>query len=101
MVYTTFLEFGIALLFAILVIASIKKVKLEYIVFSALTYIVPTLSGSFSSLPRYVLACFPLFIVLGSYLAVWPKWLRLGIVALFLLLETVSLSLFSRGFWLS
>jgi len=100
-VFTTVLEFGIANLFLLLIIVSFKKVRLDYVVFSFLTYLIPTFSGSFSSMPRYVLAAFPLFMMMTIYLIRWPKYLSYLVVALLILLQAVSLSLFARGFWLS
>jgi Gpi18-like mannosyltransferase len=47
---------------AALIISYLKKIRLSYLIFAGLAYIVPTLVGNFSSLPRYVLVCFPCFI---------------------------------------
>lgn len=42
-----------------------KKIPVSYQIFSWLVIITPTLTGSFSSLPRYFLNAFPLFIALS------------------------------------
>lgn len=43
-----------------------KKIRISYLLYSTLVVITPTLTGTFSSLPRYVLSAFPLFFVLGT-----------------------------------
>lgn len=50
----------------LLIIAIRQKMRASYLWYSALVLIVPTLTGTFSSLPRYVLSAFPLFFVLGT-----------------------------------
>jgi hypothetical protein len=55
-----------AFLFSFLLIKSFKKIKPSYFVYSFFAFFLPLSSGTFSSLPRYVLALFPLFVVLSS-----------------------------------
>lgn len=100
-VFATWLEFGVALFFLFLIFYLFVKLEFDYWLFMTLGYLIPTLSGSFSSLPRYVLVLFPAFI----YLAVWLER-RQGLVKFFvfaLLLAglAISTALFGRGFWLA
>jgi len=100
-VYTTFLEFIVAILFLFLSLCSLKKQRLSYFIYLFGTYLVPTLSGSFSSLPRYVLISFPGFIILGEFINKLPKLLRIAVFILLLMLLTITSALFYRGYWVS
>jgi Gpi18-like mannosyltransferase len=100
-VFTTLLEFGIALLFLIVILFSFKRIRLEYWLFLAFGYLLPTLSGSFSSLPRYVVVLFPAFI----YIATRFKDIKKSflIVGLFItsLIAIVAEMMFIRGYFVS
>ena len=41
------------------------KIRNSWLVFATAAYLLPTLTGTFSSMPRYVLVCFPCFLVLS------------------------------------
>lgn len=74
---------------------------LPYLLFALLAYFLPTLTGNFSSMPRYLLACFPLFIYLAQLLdkqKVAYKFLYLTISVIFLI---INLILFSQGYWVA
>ena len=71
-----------------------------YVTFMALAFITPTLTGTFSSLPRYVLVLFPGFILL----AIWAekyKWVRILYPLISISLLIISLLFFTRGFWVA
>ncbi len=93
-------EAGIGFLFLVLAIYAFFKLRLSYVIFFALAYLAPTLTGSFVSLPRYVLVCFPGFILLGKLLAKYPgiRKMYLGICIVMLVLLT---ALFSTGYWIA
>jgi len=94
------LEFLTGLAFLGLGILAFWKLRLSYAVYLVLGFIIPTLSGSFSSLPRYVLVLFPGFI-LASLLLSKNKYLLFAFCALSSILLVISLSLFARGCWIS
>lgn len=96
--YTVSQEFLLSLLFLVLGIIAFKKTRLSYAVFAALAYILPTLTGTLSSMPRYTLAMFPAFIVLGQ---IKNKPIRYLLYALCFIFLTVNVSLFTRGYWVS
>lgn len=78
-----------------------KKIKPSWLVFSLGAWFLPTLTGTFSSMPRYILACFPIFILWGGWLKtakpVW-KYLSLTISGILLIINTL---LFIQGYWVS
>ncbi|MFC1625149.1 glycosyltransferase family 39 protein [Patescibacteria group bacterium] len=100
-VYTAFLEFFVGLGFLYLFLYSLEKLRFSYFIFLFGTYLIPTLSGSFSSLPRYVLISFPGFIILGKLMSKLPTFLKIIIFTLLLILLTITTALFSRGYWIS
>jgi hypothetical protein len=98
--FPVLLELFTALVFLDLAFISFWRFKADYAVFLFLGYLVPTLSGSFSSLPRYVLVLFPAFILLAEFFVkrkFW-KYLYLTISAIIL---AICLTLFARGFWVA
>jgi hypothetical protein len=98
--FVVWLEFLTAVGFlALLVWGYFQKVRSSWLVFGVLAYILPTLSGTFSSLPRYVLVIFPGFIGLSLFVEKyrWGKILYLIFAALLL----ISTALFTRGHWLA
>ena len=96
--FTVSQEFLFSIAFLVLSIIAFKKTRLSYAVFGVLAYIMPTLTGTFSSMPRYVLALFPAFILLGQ---IQNKTIRYTLYAISTALLAVNLSLFTRGYWVS
>ena len=100
-VFSTLLELGSAILFLILVIASFFKLRLSYSIYLMLGYIIPTLSGSFSSFPRYVLVLFPGFILMSLFLSRHNKGILVLLSMISLVLLGIATSLFVRGYWIA
>lgn len=93
-------DFVVGTVGLLVLLYSATKTRLSYVVFSLLAFIVPTLTGTFSSMPRYILVCFPIFIVL----ALWAeqsrvfKYLWFISSGFLLVLNTV---LFIQGYWVA
>ena len=109
-VFTAWLEFVSAIMFGVLgglgILASLgklKKIKFRwsYSIYLVLGYLIPPLSGSFSSLPRYVLVLFPGFIMAAIYLTKATKAIQLVTFALLFICLAIASSLFFRGYWVS
>jgi len=97
--FTVWLELLTALGFiALLILAFRKKMRTSYLVFGSLAFVLPTLSGTFSSLPRYVLVLFPAFIYLGM---IKSKLIQFGLWVIFGLLLIISAALFYQGYWIA
>lgn len=75
-----------------------KKIRLSYLVFAALAYLLPTLSGTFSSMPRYALTLFPCFIIMGL---IENKMVKALFFTIFFLLFAICAVLFTRGYWIA
>lgn len=97
---TISMEFLTAILGLILIVwGFLKRLKPAYLVFALLSYILPTLSGSFSSLPRYILILFPLFIIMGIFLSKQRIFVRTAVLSLLTVLLIIETMLFVRGYW--
>lgn len=100
-VFTTLLEVFVAILFLIIIIYSFKKIRWDYWIYLLLGYLVPTLTGSFSSLPRYVIVLFPAFIIVSILFEKTNKYLRLGIYLIMTIIAIIAQMLFFRGYFVS
>jgi hypothetical protein len=74
-----------------------KTVSLAYVILTLCILITPTLTGTLSSMPRYVLSAFPLFIMLSNLYKTRSKYY---IVVVFVLLQIISASLFFQGWFI-
>ncbi len=99
--FTTFLEIFSALSFLFLSILSFWKTRLSYAVYLSLGYIIPTMSGSFSSLPRYVLILFPAFILSAVYVRKLSRIWRALVFSILSVCLAVATMMFTRGYWVS
>jgi hypothetical protein len=118
-VFTTWLEFVVGLgvgvlggLGAIRVISKLRglgksgrfeyfEIRESYLVYLLAGYLIPTLSGSFSSLPRYVVVLFPVFIMLVNVLNKSKNEIRKAYYILSALTLLIASMLFSRGYWIA
>ena len=94
--FVVLFEFITALLFLYLFIIGFSKLKIYYIVYSFIAFILSISSGTFSSLPRYVLSLFPLFVVLAILLNKNKK-LKCIYYIFSTLFLTISVILFIKG----
>lgn len=83
--------------FAILLIGA-GRIKREWLVFSLIAVILPTLTGTLVSMPRYILAAFPIFIILGMIKSSLMKIIILLFFGAGLLFATLF---FTRGYWIA
>lgn len=100
-VFTTYLEFLIGILFLLLIIYGFWKLRIDYSIYAILAYLIPTLAGSFSSMPRYALVIFPVFILMALYFVKVPRIYRYLFISVMILMLAISTALFWRGYWLS
>ncbi|MFH2118137.1 MAG: hypothetical protein ABII10_00145 [Candidatus Paceibacterota bacterium] len=77
-----------------------KKIRPSYLSFALLVFFLPPLTGTLSSMPRYVLACFPIFILLGELYAKNPFW-RVLLMTSSIALLIINTILFIQGYWVA
>lgn len=99
---TILLEFVCGIVFfALPVYGFFRKVRLSYLFFAMSAFILPTIQGSFSSTPRYVLVLFPSFIAASLLISSLPKWVKVMFVTASFFLLFIEASLFLRGYWVA
>jgi Gpi18-like mannosyltransferase len=94
-------EFLTAVVLSVISIFSIGRIRLSYWLYMVGGFVTPTLYLSFVSLPRYALVLFPIFIFSAFYVEKLPKVLQIAVFTLLFISLVISLSLFSRGFWIA
>jgi hypothetical protein len=99
--FTTLLEIVVGVLFLVFLIVGFWRMRASYWVFLAGTYIIPTLSGSFSSMPRYVLIIFPAFVLFAYGVEKAPRLVKYLVFFFSYLGLLVASSLFFSGYWVS
>ncbi len=75
-----------------------RKVRFSYLAYAWPTLLLPSLTGTFSSMPRYLLSVFPIFIGLAL---IKSKVLKLVLLAMFTVLLLIFTVLFTRGYWVT
>ena len=96
--FNAVLELSSTIFTIILLILASKKVKKEWLIFSWLAIITPTLTGTLASMPRYILVAFPIYIVLAH---IKSTLIKTTIVVFSLLILSVCVILFTRGYWVA
>jgi Gpi18-like mannosyltransferase len=89
LVFTSVLVVGLVVVF--------KKIKFSYWLFVCLAVILPTLTGTLSSMPRYALLAFPIIPIIAIRFNKASKY----IIIAQSVLQVVLLSLFIRGYWVA
>lgn len=98
--FTLLLEFVSGAVFFLLTTISVFRQRFSYAVFCLFAFAVPMLTGNFVSLPRYVLVCFPAFIIIAQILSRF-RASRLVIIPGLILLNITALILFIQGYWVA
>jgi len=76
-----------------------KKIRISYGAFMLISLIIPTCTGTFQSMPRYILHLFPAFLAI-ALLTEKNKLLFWGTAIIFLILGFIFTSLFTRGYFI-
>lgn len=99
---TVILELFTGIVFFLLPIYGyIKKIRFSYLVYAMLSFLAPTIQGSFSSSPRYVVVLFPSFLAAALLIAELPKLIRIVILLLSSVVLVIETALFLRGYWVA
>lgn len=99
---TVVLELIVGILFFILPIYGyFKKIRLSYLIYAFGAFLITTLQGSFSSVPRYVLVFFPSFIAIALYMEKKNHIIKILVVTVMTLLLIWETAIFLRGYWVA
>ncbi|KKS86344.1 MAG: hypothetical protein UV59_C0001G0067 [Candidatus Gottesmanbacteria bacterium GW2011_GWA1_43_11] len=83
----------------LMIVGHKQRIRSSYLLFGWLVVLVPSLTGTLSSMPRYILLAFPLYLVLGIFLR-RNLWF-LTVSAIFLSMLILFTSYFIRGLWVA
>lgn len=99
--YGTYLQEAVAGIAGLAgILWSARKVRLSIVTFSLLAFLIPTFTGTFSSMSRYILVCLSIWLALGEYFGKRSKlaWLWLITSTILLIFNTI---LFIQGYWVA
>jgi Gpi18-like mannosyltransferase len=74
------------------------RIRRSYVVFGLFAFILPTLTGTLSSMTRYLLPIFPLYIVAATFL---PQKVFYFIIFISTILLITNMLLFTQGLWVA
>lgn len=94
--YTAMLELFLTLIGLLSLLYATLKLRFSWVVFGWIAFLLPTLSGTLTSMPRYVLTIPIMFVVFGELLARYPvlRLIFLPVSCAWLVLNTI---LFIQG----
>lgn len=99
---TIVLEFITGIAFFLLPIYGyFKKIPLHYLLFALAGFLLPTIQGSLSSVPRYIIVFFPSFIALAFFINSLPRIARFSFLIVSFLWLSLETMLFIRGYWVA
>ncbi len=75
-----------------------KKIKTEWLIFSLLVVLVPTLTGTFASMPRYILMAFPIYLVPAF---IKSTSIKIVLLIISLVLLAITTAFFTQGYWVA
>lgn len=75
-----------------------KKIRISYILFALICFLIPASTGTFTGLPRYALVLFPIFITLAL---VKNKFVKIAYSILGFSLLLILFALFSKGYFVA
>ena len=94
-----FLEVSVFILtILILMYCHMKKVRTSYLIFSWFLILIPSLTGTLSSIPRYALLVFPGYFCLGL---MQNSYVKILLLLIFLGLLILLSNLYLRGLWVA
>ena len=93
------LEFIVGTLFLGLTIIALKRLRFSYSIFMLLSYLIPTLAGTFVSVPRYALTIFPGFILLALWFSNQSPLVKRFYIAINIIFAIIITALFTRGYF--
>jgi hypothetical protein len=99
--WVAFFEIGFFIFYIIVLIYSIKRIRLSYWLLFAISIAIPALTGTFQGMPRYGLHLYPLFLSIGIFLHNKNIYTQVGYFAVSLVLLFIFVALFTRGYFIA
>jgi len=97
--FTVIQEFLISIFALVVLLWGIyKRVRPSYLIYSFMSFLLPTLTGNFSSMPRYIAVIFPIYFILGE---LKNRRIKIIVLLIFFGLLIINTAFFLRGFWIA
>ncbi len=93
------LELLVGTLFLVLTIGTFRKLRFSYAVYTLLSYLAPTFTGTFTNLPRFVLTIFPGFILLSLWFSKQDPLVRRLYIVVNIIFSLIAIAFFTRGYF--
>jgi len=94
-------ELFFALFYLVWLLWAWKKVRFSYLVFWAVSWLIPAVTGTFQGMPRYGLHILPLFLTIALWLDQKPVWVRWLWIAVSLVLQAVFVMYYTTGYFVT
>ncbi len=99
--YLAFIQEGVVGVMGLVgLVWAARRVPLAWTLFGLGAFLLPTVTGTFSSMPRYVLVCFPIWLALAEQFTT-HRWLRVGYLLGSLSILILMTVLFVQGYWVA
>lgn len=99
--WVAFLEFVSMVTYFTLTYYVGRKIRWSYAVLMFFILLLPTFTGTFAGMPRYILHAFPSFIGLALLFQKSNNFVKFSLVLAFLLLGFILTGLFTRGYFIA
>jgi hypothetical protein len=96
--YQVLLELISAIFAMVGLVISYFKLPRAYFWYALPAFVLPTLTGTFSSMPRYILVIFPIYWALAKISSHRIRWIM---VIIGILLQVINVWLFAQGKWVA
>lgn len=95
-----YLDLFLTITFFTLLMYGVKKIPFALWLFSLLALLIPTYSGTLTSMPRYLLSSIGVFLIIGDILEEKPS-LKTPVWSVMLALQCLLAALFINGYWVA
>ncbi len=95
------LEFAAVITYTLAAIVSWKKIRFSYWIFMVVSFIIPSLTGTFQGMPRYGLHLYPFFVAIWLWFSKQRKVTKVTLAVGSLVLQILLIILYTRGYFVS
>ncbi len=99
--FTVVLELFSAVLIVTALIIFFRRIRFSYWLFVLLSFLLPTFSGTFMSMPRFTLVLFPVFMVMAFWIEKQHPFIKYSLYATCIVLSILSIIFFTRGYFVA
>ncbi len=92
----------LSVLFYIFILTvSFKKIRISYWLLIFVSFLIPSMTGTFQGMPRYALHLYPFFLFLAEYINQTKPFVRIIYFSISIFLLIVLLSLYTSGYFVA